>query len=85
MILLGRVYSEEVLVSYVQPTHITENTTWTSGSSISLYKDLVVDSGATLTIEPNVTVEFVNTTDSTNSGYDLQRGELLIYGGLDCS
>ena len=43
--------------------HITENTTWESNSTVIIEKNLVVDPGVTLIIEPGVVVKFAQSTN----------------------
>lgn len=67
---------------YAQPMlgdTISTDKIWSG--NVVIHGDVVVDTGATLTIEPGTRVEF-DTTDSQSSGEDTTRCELIVYGTL---
>ncbi|MBD3336095.1 MAG: T9SS type A sorting domain-containing protein [Candidatus Eisenbacteria bacterium] len=64
---------------------IFEDSTWTAAPPGPVYRiigDVFVMEGATLTIEPGVTVEFAPHTDLLNSGDYFELSEILVSGSL---
>jgi len=67
---------------YAQPMlgdTITTDMIWSG--KVVIHGDVVVDTGATVTIEPGTCVEF-DTTDNQSSGNDSTKSELIVYGTL---
>ena len=60
--------------------HIATDVNWSD--DIQLLGDVIVDAGATLSINPGVTLTFVANNDALGGGADPTRAELIIDGGL---
>ncbi len=61
------------------PGHIGADTTWSG--EVYINGDIVVEPGATLTLAGGARLRFVR-GDDRRSGFDPDRSELLVYGGL---
>ncbi|MDD2889696.1 MAG: DUF4434 domain-containing protein [bacterium] len=61
--------------------HIMDTTVWDSGT-YNIIGDLVIDSGVTLTICPDVTVYSIPDQDTGKSGKDTTKCELIVKGNL---
>lgn len=72
-----------ILVDVVRlelPGHIANNTMWSG--RVDLDADIVVEPGAKLTIAADTEVRFAR-GDKRGSGFDQDRGELIVYGDLE--
>ncbi|MBM3277766.1 MAG: right-handed parallel beta-helix repeat-containing protein [Candidatus Handelsmanbacteria bacterium] len=61
------------------PGHVAADTTW--AGEVHLSGDVVVEPGATLTLAQGARLRFVR-GDDQGSGFDPNRAEVLVYGGL---
>ncbi len=71
--------SLDVLLRQPVPGNIAESTMWSGEIDVS--GDVVVERGATLTIQEGTTVRF-STDDERGAGFDPDRCELVVYGDL---
>ncbi len=60
---------------------INQNTTWTG--EIFVGGDITVESGISLTIDPNTTITFAANEDDQTSGYNTSKCELIVHGLLE--
>ena len=67
------------VVRQQRPGHIVGDATWTG--RVDLDGDVVVSPGATLTIDAGAEVRFAR-GDAQGTGFDPDRSELIVYGGL---
>lgn len=69
----------DVLLRQPLSGHIAADTSWSG--TVRLSGDVVVEPGATLSLAPGTRVQF-GQGDDRRSGFDANRGELLVFGGL---
>lgn len=57
---------------------------WTSSMNpILVTGDITIDDGATLNIGPGCDIRFQENSDDTHWGWDVKRGEIIVYGTLN--
>ena len=67
------------VVRQQRPGHIVGDATWTG--RVDLDGDVVVAPSATLTIDAGAEIRFAR-GDAQGTGFDPDRSELIVYGGL---
>ncbi len=75
----GGVMSLDILVRQPIAGNIADDTTWSN--EVVVTGDIVVERGATLTIEDGTIVRFTP-GDDRSGGFDAERSELIVYGDL---